>query len=236
MFGNIKDVRDVDRLNPSQIINVRSDSINYFKNRGITLDRAYLQKMWTLGNGFFTRVAGGYFEEAYGGIYGEALWYPYALPYAVGVEGGVFKKRNYKGFGFQDRLRKLKGFHPTYQRFFLSEAFVNFYYRWFQAKLDFKVSIGKFLANDFGARFEIFRYFPSGLEIYVWLTRTDGGDRINGKTYHDKGIGFSMPLDIFYTHSSRERFGYGMSAWLRDVGVKAYTGEDLFDLISEERE
>ena len=83
---------------------------------------------------------------------------------------------------------------------------------------------------------QVSRYFPSGLNIYLWYTITNGNDHINGQLYYDKGIGFTMPLDIFYTYSDRERWGYGMSAWLRDVGVQARTGLDLYEMISEERQ
>ncbi len=236
LLGDISDVKDVDRLNPSQIINVRSDVVNYYKNDDVTLDECYLQKNWNMGRGWYSKVAFGYFEEEYAGLAGEVLWYPVEGPFSIGAEAAIFRKRNYKGLGFQSKIRKLHGFVPSYQDFFFSQAFANFYYRWDSARLDFKVSVGKFLANDFGVRYEIARYFPSGLEIYLWYTRTNGNDHINGETYYDKGVGFSMPLDIFYTYSSRERWGYGMSAWLRDVGVKAATGMDLYDTIALERD
>ena len=45
---NLYDVKDVDKLNPSQIINVRTDIVNYYKQDGITVDEAYLQKSWNL--------------------------------------------------------------------------------------------------------------------------------------------------------------------------------------------
>jgi hypothetical protein len=45
-----------------------------------------------------------------------------------------------------------------------------------------------------------------------------------------------MPLDVFYTESSRKRWGYGMSAWLRDVGVIGATGQDLYELINDQRQ
>jgi hypothetical protein len=236
IFGDVSDVGDVDRLNPSQLINVRTDSVNYFKNRDITLDEAYLQKNWALGKGFYTKLSLGYFEMAYAGVAGEALWYPLRYPFAVGIEGAGLKKRNYRGLGFQEKIRKFNGFVPTYLPFTGSQYFVNFYYRWFDAYLDFKVSCGKFLANDYGVRFQVSRYFESGLRIYAWMSITNGNDHINDKLYYDKGIGFTMPLDIFYTHSDRERWGYGMSAWLRDVGATAATGRDLYEMISEERQ
>jgi hypothetical protein len=145
------------------------------------------------------------------------------------------RKRTYKGIGFSDEVRKLDGFKPTWRKFFGSQYFFDFYYEWKEQQLDFKIMAGKFLANDHGARFEASRYFPSGMRISIWYTLTNAHDRINGKTYHDKGIAFSFPLDIFYTRADRSRWGYGMSAWLRDVGVTACTGQKLFELIREQR-
>ncbi|MBX9804671.1 MAG: YjbH domain-containing protein, partial [Alphaproteobacteria bacterium] len=85
-------------------------------------------------------------------------------------------------------------------------------------------------------RTEISRYFPSGLRLGFWYTYTNGHDIINNQTYYDKGIFFSVPLDIFYTRSTRTRWGYGMSAWLRDVGASAYSGTELYELINQERQ
>lgn len=235
-FSNLGDVKDVDRLNPSQIINVRSDIVNYYKQKAITVDEAYLQRVWNLGYGFYNRVALGYFEEEYGGIAAECLYNPIDLPWAFGIEGAVVKKRTVRGLGFTDRIRKLEGFVPTYRKFLGTQYFFNVYYDWKLVNLDLKVSLGQFLAKDLGIRYEVTRYFPSGLRLTFWYTRTNGHDKINGHTYYDKGVAFSMPLDIFYTHSQRDRWGYGMSAWLRDVGVRAYTGHDLYNLIHEERQ
>jgi len=227
--------KDYDRLNPSQLINVRSDIVRYYRQRGITLDEAYLQKNWSLGCGFYARLSGGYFEEEYGGAASEILYYPLDYPWAIGVEGAVLKKRNYTGLGFTDKVRKLEGFTPTYRKFLGSQYFLNVYYDWQCAHVDFKVAMGKFLANDYGARFEVSRYFPSGMRLTMWYTHTNGHDKINGRTYHDKGVAVSMPFDIFYTYSERTLWNYGMSAWLRDVGVQAVNGIGLYDLISDQR-
>ena len=45
-----------------------------------------------------------------------------------------------------------------------------------------------------------------------------------------------MPLDIFLTCSSKTRFGYEMSAWLRDVGYRTPAGERLYNMIYYERQ
>lgn len=228
---------DVDILNPSQIINVRTDVINYYKQRSIMLDEAYLEKFWNWGKGWYTRIALGCFEIEYGGVTTEWLYYPVNSNWAIGMDFAILKKRDYHNpFGFTSRIRKLDGFKPHYLKFLGSQYFLNLYYDWRCTDLQFKVSIGKFLADDFGFRTEVSRYFPSGLRLGFWYTYTNAHDVINHQTYHDKGLFFSVPLDIFYTKTSRTRWGYGMSAWLRDVGVRASTGLFLYDLINQERQ
>lgn len=237
IISSLYDLNDTDRLNPSQIINVRSDIVRYYQQNGITLDEAYLQKCWNMGHGFYSRLAGGYFEEEYAGVAAQVLYYPVCSPFAIGIEGAIFKKRAYNGYGFTNKVRKLHGFIPTWKNFpFGSQYFLDLYYDWYDANLEFKVKIGKFLANDYGVRTEISRYFESGLKMTFWYTHTNGHDKINGETYYDKGVAFSLPLDLFYTETSRKRWGYGMSAWLRDVGVSAATGQDLYELINEQRQ
>jgi hypothetical protein len=235
-LSNLHDIEDVDRLNPSQIIHVRSDIINYFKQKTVTVDAAFIEKIWNWGDGLYSRLSIGIFEAEYGGVSAELLYYPVNSPWAIGVESALLKKRSYRGLGFTSKVRKLTGFHPTHHRFIGTPYFFNVYYDWKCLALDIKVSAGKFLANDYGVRTEVTRYFPSGLRLSFWYTYTNGHDKINGETYYDKGFYLSMPLDIFYTRSSRSRWGYGMSAWLRDVGVRAFTGTEIYYLINEQRQ
>lgn len=233
---NIGSVKDVDRLNPSQLINVRTDIIRYFQKDGVTLDEAYLQKSWNLGKGWFFRVSGGYFEIEYGGIAGEFLWYPVNSRWAFGVESAVVWKRKINScLSFTGKIRKLDGFKPSYHSFTGSQYFVNLYYQWKEAKLDLRLKAGKFLAHDYGVRYEVSRYFPSGLRITLWYTQTNGHDKVNGETYYDKGIAFTMPMDFFYTRCDRGVWGYGMSAWLRDVGAASYTGQELYYMLNDQR-
>lgn len=236
LFDDIGSFNDFDRLNPSQLINVRTDVIRYYQQRGITVEEAYLQKTWNLGRGWYSRLSGGYFEVEYGGAATEFLYYPLRSCWAVGIEGAVLKKRTYSGLGFTNKIRKLDGFVPTFRHFLGSQYFLNLYYDWKRAHMDFKISIGKFLANDSGVRYEVSRYFPSGLRLTLWYTHTNGHDKINGETYYDKGVAFTLPFDVFYTHSERTRWYYGMSAWMRDVGVRACTGMRLFELINDQRQ
>lgn len=235
LFNNLGHLSGIDRLNPSQLPNVRTDIVRYYEAKGVTVDEAYLQKNWNLGKGWYSRLAGGYFEVEYGGLANEFLYYPVNSQWAFGCEGAYLKKRTYRGLGFTNKVRQLHGTKPFYRKFTPYQLFANTYYEWKNAHIDWKISAGKFLANDCGARFEASRYFPSGLKISIWYTLTNGHDKINGTIYHDKGISISMPLDIFYTYSERSRWYYSISAWLRDVGASAYTGQSLYDMIREQR-
>lgn len=236
LFSSLGDASDIDMLNPSQLPNVHTDIVTYEKQAGVQLDELYLQKNLAIGYGFYSRASLGYFDPAYAGFASEVLYYPLCSPFAVGVEGAVVFKRTYGGLGFTNKVRQLEGFRPTFHKFVGTQYFLDLYYDHVPCALSAKLSLGKFLANDWGARAELCRYFESGLRIFFWYTVTNGNDKVNGHTYYDKGVGFSMPLDIFFSCSSIERFGYAMSAWLRDVGYRTPVGEGLYDLIYYERQ
>lgn len=235
--GNLCDVSDIDKINPSQLINVRTDSVNYYKREGLSVNEAYIEKSWNLGCGHYLRAAAGLFEEAYGGVAGEWLFYPINSHFAIGVEGAYLRKRTYGGVGFTNKVRKLEGYAPTYvEPFYPKQYFISAYYNFEELDLDLELKGGKFLADDWGVKTEISRYYPSGLRLFAWYTYTDGKDYVNGQLYHDKGVGISIPLDIFLPCSCRNRYRWGMSAWLRDVGAIALTGNRLYWRIRDQRE
>ncbi len=235
ILANIDDTKDTDKLNPSQIINVRSDSVRYEQNNGWMLDTAFLQKNWRMGRGWYSKLSGGLFEPAYGGIGGELLYYPVNTSWAISVETARLRKREYTGTQFTKDIRRLIGWSPVYEEFKGHQYFINIYKDFQPLSVDVNVKVGQFLARDRGVMTTFTRYFRNGLRISLWYTITDAHDVINRERYHDKGIGFSMPLDVFMPNRSRKRWGDNMSAWLRDIGATASTGESLYDIIHSER-
>ena len=234
-FSQVQNINSWDILNPSRIINVRTDSMLYHQAHSFHLDTAYLQKSWNLGQGWTTRLALGYFETAYGGAAWEALYYPVKCNWAVGFEAATVWKRRYYGIGYTNKIRKLTPEGVIWVPYTGLQYFVDFYYDYKSLNLDFKASIGQFLARDKGARLDVGRTFPSGLRVGLWYTLTNANDRLNGSRYYDKGFSITMPLDLFMNRSSRTRIGYGMSAWLRDCGAIAATGKELHRTIYYER-
>lgn len=233
--SSLSDLSATDRLNPSHLPNVRTDTIRYFQSNSFSVEQAYIQRGWNLGKGFFCRLASGYFEPAYGGFAGEVLYFPVNSNWAVGIEGATVWKRRYRGIKFTTHIRDIKGHTPEYKHFIGTQYFLDFYYKFNPLQLEFKIMAGQFLAKDFGARFEGARCFSSGLRFGIWYTVTNGHDKVNGQTYFDKGFFFALPLDIFLKQSSRNFITYAMSAWLRDVGAISETGKKLYPTLNEER-
>ncbi|MBI2742392.1 MAG: YjbH domain-containing protein [Chlamydiales bacterium] len=234
--SSIANLHHQDILNPSHLINVRTDSIRYFQTNTVAMEKAFLQKAWNLGSGWFYRVAGGYFEAAYGGLSTEFLYYPVKSRFAIGFEAATVMKRHYKGVTFTRKIRKLnKHNQVTYVPFVGTQYFANLFYDYKPLNLELQVTAGQFLAKDLGVRTEVTRYYRSGLRFSLWYTYTSAKDIVNGKKYHDKGFAFTIPFDMFLRQSSRNYIGYGMSVWLRDQGAQAETGKTLFSTIQDER-
>ncbi len=236
LASTVHDVGDFDLYNPSQLPNVLTDYVNYRKWRTFSTDKAYLQKSWNFGGGWFSRAAAGYFQVNYAGVAGEILYYPAHSLCAFGLEGAVLKKRTYHGLAFQDTLRKLKGFTPTYISYStLQQYFFNLYFDFPEWRVETKIGAGQFLARDKGIRCEATRYFESGLRITGWITYTNAKDNMHGETFFNKGIALELPLDLFSRCSHRRIWNYGLAAWLRDAGAFIPVGRNLFEMINRER-
>jgi hypothetical protein len=235
VFSQIQNLRSLDVLNPSHLINVRTDNLLYHQAHSFHLDSAYLQRSWHFGSGWFSRVAAGYFETAYGGMAAETLLFPVRAEWAIGMEGAVVWKRKYFGLKYTNRIRKLTETGLIHVPFLGVQYFVSFYYNYRPLNLDLRICAGQFLAKDKGIRLEGGRIFPSGLRLGLWWTFTNAKDVVNNRRYYDKGVSLTMPLDLFMNQSSRTRIGLTAAAWLRDCGARAYTGKELYQTLFWER-
>lgn len=224
-----------DFLNPSKLPNVQTNEILFLKKGKLTLDEAFLQKSVNLYQGHFFRTAAGYFDVMYGGAVAEWLYFPVGSAWALGAECSYLRQRIPGKVRFTNRIRQCKRGKEEWVRFPLYQLFFDVYYHWFDANVDAQVTFGHFLAGDIGARFAVSHSYPSGFCVTAWYTPTNAHDRINGSTYYDTGIGFTMPLDLFYTCSSRKEWGSGLSPWLRDCGVRRCLGNPLYPALRAAR-
>ncbi|MEM7175457.1 MAG: YjbH domain-containing protein [Chlamydiota bacterium] len=233
--SSMENMADRDLVNPSKLLNVRSDTVRYFQRKTVALEEAYFQHGFYMGRGWYGRVACGYFEPAYAGGAIELLYYPVSHDWAIGLEAAGVFKRNYRGLGLTTEVRKFTGTDYENVHFIGYQYFLDLYYDFKPLQLEFKASIGRFLARDFGVHFEVGRYYSSGFRFSVWYDWTSARDIVNGSRYRNKGIAFSIPLDFFLKKSSRSTIGYILSAWLRDTGARAATGKRLQPTLQNER-
>lgn len=236
VYSSMHGLTSRDFLNPSELLHVRSDSMKYFQAGRVRLEEFFLQKAANLGQGWFLRGAGGYFEPAFGGGALEVLYYPAGGCFAIGADAAVVWKREYNGLGFFRTVpRFTSNGAEVFEKYTGLQYFLNLHYDFRPLSLLFEIKAGQFLAKDLGARFLCTRVFPSGSRFSLWVTLTNGHDKVNGHTYFDKGFAFTIPFDIFLKKSSRTFLNYAMSAWLRDVGAISATGIPLYDTLYEER-
>ena len=238
-FSNLDTPKNKEPDNPSFLPNIRTDmSFNDYQ-KGVYLEHAFLQKNTYVKSSLYSKIAFGYFEKSYLGVSTELLYYPIHSSIAFGLEGAIVKKRNSKNLKITQKIRQFKDnkepLEAFYNTFTGSQAFASLYYTFENKQIDLKLKCGKFLANDYGARFEAAYTFNSGFRISGWYTRTNGHDKVNSTTYYDKGISFSVPLDFFALESKKERFSYSISSYLRDVGLSIPAGKELYTPLKEGR-
>lgn len=236
IYSSVHGLTNRDRLNPSELPHVRTDAPKYFQEGRLRLEELYLQRSWNMGKGWFSRLSAGYFEPAYGGGAAEVLRYPVQSDWAFGGEFITVWKRKYSGLGYVNSVTRFNSSgEEVRQKFIGYQYYFNLYYDFKPLDLLFEIKAGQFLAKDKGARIQVTRYFPSGARFTLWMTATNGKDKVNGRNYFDKGFAFEIPFDIFLKKSSRTFVTYAMSAWLRDVGAISASGRPLYPTLYEER-
>ncbi|MGO1430012.1 MAG: YjbH domain-containing protein [Halomonas sp.] len=97
-----------------------------------------------------------------------------------------------------------------------------------------KLSVGRYLAGDAGATLDLSREFDSGVRIGAWGTWTDAGDDF-GEGSFDKGLYLALPLDAFFSFSSRDQSTLRWQPLTRDGGARLNRQYELYGLTQERR-
>jgi len=157
----------------------------------------------------------------YGGVGGQWLYVERGEPWAFDVSVEAVKQRDFDGrFGFRD-----------YQTV---TALAAMHYR-LPYQSTFTVRAGRFLARDFGARFEVKRRFRIGMELGAWYTVTDVVDKGVGNeaNYRDKGVFVSIPFEGLLPNDTRVVTGFALSPWTRDPGQMVNSPVDLYQMLEK---
>ena len=201
---------------------VRSDIKNYLNNfDAFFIGRMELNYYKSFQRKHFFRLSGGIFEEMFGGIGVDYLYYPQNSFYALGLEIYKVRKRDYQmDFNFQEYSNTL----PRIS-FQISEP---------KTKINFKVSYGEYLAGDVGATYEFFRRFKNGVKFSAFFSRTDVSTELYGEGSFDKGVRFVIPVrGLFQSRSSLTAFEW--HPLTKDPAALLHKSVNLIDEIGKFR-
>ena len=185
---------------------------------------------------------GGYLEMMFAGVGSEVLYRPLNTNWALGADFNVVSQRDPDSwFGvYQDDYffydeAKCDARIPSCQAYVLSRGttgHVTGYYMPSWSFLDstlIKVSAGKFLGGDVGARVDVSKQFDTGIIVGVYATKTDLTAEEYGEGSYNKGFYLSIPFDILTVKPSTNRAVISWEPLTRDGGQMLRKKHSLFD-------
>ena len=170
----------------SRLPKVRSDIREYLKEEYALKDLSYsyiFDPIYSKRNLFFGGLKIGYFEEMFGGIGGEVLFRDINKPWYLTANFHWVKQRE-----FRQRLS-----FRDYETF---TGHLNFIWETPLDGVKLIMSGGRYLAKDSGLTINLSKSFKSGFTLGFFATKTDISSQEFGEGSFDKGIYFSIPLDL----------------------------------------
>ena len=216
----VDNLEGLERESDSVLPHVRSDIGRYLREGKNNLVRLESNYLFPINSEWYGRASGGIFEEMFAGVAGEILYRPFLRPWAFGVDLAYVRQRDYD---------QLFDFLP----YTVLTGHATFYYEFTKAKIETKLSAGRYLAKDIGATFEIARRFKSGGRIGVYATKTNISAEEFGEGEFDKGFFVSFPFDLFSPRSSKRLSTFAFSPLTRDGGQKVRGGRGLYEATDE---
>ncbi len=210
----ITGLNDIERNLKSELPNVRSDFMLYYKNIST---RPYISSL-TIDQYFkpFTNIYGqvnfGYLEMMYAGMRAEVIWKDANKPFGIGLDVARINKRN--TYGDFSVLR------DSY-----STIIGTIYYE-LQNDWNIQLDSGKYLAGDYGATFALSRNFNNGWEFGAFATLTDVNFSTFGEGSFDKGITLKVPLSWFTGKKSQAYTKTVIRPIIGDGGARLYLDDD----------
>lgn len=204
---------------PSNLPRVRTHIREYLTTSDVVLENLQYNYTKRLDRDLYAIGYAGLLENMYGGVGGEVLYRPFDANWAIGVDANWVKQRSFRqDFSFRD--------YSTWT------GHVTGYTQLPYWDVLLKGSAGRYLAGDYGGTLDVSRRFANGVTVGAWATKTDVSSEEFGEGSFDKGIYFSLPLDAFFSRSTKT---VGTIAWrplTRDGGARLGRYYNLYDMTS----
>jgi hypothetical protein len=220
---NLYNTFNITRPADSALPHVRTDFAEYYKKgiNGISsLQTAYFTK---LAPEVYAYARAGYLEDMFGGLGGEVLWEPSGQRWALGAALYDVQQRQFdRLFGFR-AYRVLTGHASLYYQ-------SPFY------DLNFELHVGRYLAGDYGATFQMTRRFDNGIEIGAYATLTNVPFSVFGEGSFDKGFIIEIPVENLEPVNTKSNFSLDFSPLTRDGGQRLVGEQTLYRYVQDASE
>ncbi|WP_295556736.1 YjbH domain-containing protein [uncultured Stenotrophomonas sp.] len=206
---------------PSNVPRVRTDIRRYLNTSDLTMPNLQFNIAGRLGKDLYGIAYAGYLEWMYAGVGGELLYRPMGESWAVGANLNHLRQRDFnQHFGLRD-YRITTGHATIYYSFDAQERVVG------------SLSVGRYLAGDYGATINVARVFDNGMSMGAYVTKTDMSARDFGEGSFDKGIYFSIPFDSILPRSTRGSATINWAPLIRDGGAMMGRKYSLYSITGE---
>ena len=208
---------------PSNLPRVRTFLREYLTTSALTIPNLQATHVGKLSDNQFYSVYAGYLESMFGGVGAEWLYKVPASRTAVGVDVNVVRQRAFEqDFRFRDY--KVATGHAT------------LYWDTGWQDVQAKLSVGRYLAGDFGATLDMSRVFRNGVTIGAFATKTNVSAAQFGEGSFDKGVYLSIPFDAMLTRSTNTIANFVWKPLTRDGGAMLARSNLLHNLTSSRSE
>ncbi len=214
----------------------------YVSDNPVRLDNLQLTWFEQPMEEVYTQLYGGYLEMMFAGIGGEVLYRPMNTNWALGIDANLVSQRDpdswfgvYKHDYFFYDQAKCDSRIPSCQAYVLSKGTTGHITGYYMPNWTFlnntllKVSAGKFLGGDIGARVDFSKQFNTGIIVGAYATLTNLTADEYGEGSYNKGFYISIPLDILTVKPSTSRANIGWEPLTRDGGQMLRKKHNLFE-------
>ena len=208
-FGKIRAESD------SVLPRVRSDIKEYLQQGESGIVRLQADYVFSPLREVYARLSAGLFEEMFGGVSGEVLYRPFASRLALGAEWNWVRQRDF------DASLKFRDYDVGTGHF-------SVYYQWPWYDVLSIVNVGRYLARDDGATFNLSREFDSGARMGAWFTLTNVSAEEFGEGSFDKGFFINVPFDLLLPRSTTGSGHIAYRPLTRDGGQMVHVSTRLY--------
>ena len=107
---------------------------------------------------------------------------------------------------------------------------INLYFVEPKSRVLVNVKGGRFLAGDSGINLNLSRRFKSGLQLGVFVSKTDISAAEFGEGSFDKGFYFHIPIESFFSNYAKGLTSWGLRPLTRDGAQYLTHGHHLWGI------